>query len=82
MVSDRIRAMGAVHWIVLFALILAAWLALFAMSIPSDLRIAARVYGADFWASLCIVTPDAAGLAPYIFISGESRQSGGRHHCP
>ena len=63
MVSDRIRAMGALHWIVLFALILAAWLMLFAMSVPSDLRIAARVYGADFWASLCIVTPDAAGLA-------------------
>ena len=47
MVSDRIRAMGAMHWIVLFAAILAAWLVLFAMSIPSDLRIAARIYGTD-----------------------------------
>jgi len=63
MVSDRIRAMGAMHWIVLFAAILAAWLALFAMSIPSDLRIAARIYGTDFWTSFCVVTPDAAGLA-------------------
>ena len=74
MVSDRIRAMGALHWIVLFAAILAAWVALFAMSIPSDLRIAARIYGADFWTSFCVVTPDAAGLmrvfAMWMLMSG------------
>ncbi|MGI3185061.1 DUF2182 domain-containing protein [Nioella aestuarii] len=50
------------HWLALFALILAAWAALYAMSIPADLRAAGRVYGADFWADLCNLTPDAAGF--------------------
>ena len=62
MLAERIRAMGAPHWVGLFAVILAAWAVLYAMALPADLRAAGRVYGADFWSQLCLVTPDAAGF--------------------
>ena len=63
MFATRIRAMRGPHWLALFALILAAWAALYAMSIPAELRAAGRVYGTGFWADLCNLTPDAAGFA-------------------
>jgi predicted metal-binding membrane protein len=37
MLSDRIRAMGAPHWLALFAMILLAWIALFVMATPGDM---------------------------------------------
>lgn len=55
--------MTGVHWLVLFAAILAAWAALFAMSLPADLRAASQFYGADFIDALCAVTLDGAGFA-------------------
>ncbi|RMD91885.1 MAG: DUF2182 domain-containing protein [Alphaproteobacteria bacterium] len=58
--------MGSVQWIALFALILAAWGALYAMALPDDLRAASRLYGGDFLASLCSVAPGAAGW-PVLF---------------
>lgn len=62
MIATRIRAMTGLHWIALFAAILLAWAALYGMSLPADLRQASRIYGAEFWISLCTVTPDAAGF--------------------
>lgn len=62
MIADRIRAMTGWHWLALFGAILLAWAALFAMAAPADLRAAGKIYGADFWLSLCTVTPDAAGF--------------------
>ena len=62
MVSERIRAMGAPHWLLLFGVIGAAWGLLYAMALPSDLRVAGQAYGLDFLTQLCVVTPDAAGL--------------------
>lgn len=53
--------MGMPHWLALFGLILAAWTALYIMAIPDDLRVLSRVYGAEFWQSLCVVTLDATG---------------------
>jgi len=55
--------MTGAHWLLLFAAILAAWAALYAMALPAELRAAGRIYGAGFWESLCMVTPDAAGYA-------------------
>ncbi|MHA6261747.1 DUF2182 domain-containing protein [Arenibacterium sp. CAU 1754] len=55
--------MRGAHWLALFAMILLAWGALFAMSLPAELRAASKLYGAQFWAELCTVTPDAAGFA-------------------
>ncbi|MDR9394738.1 DUF2182 domain-containing protein [Roseovarius sp. SYSU LYC5161] len=55
--------MTGAHWLMLFTGILLSWAALYAMALPADLRAAGRVYGADFWESLCRVTPDAAGVA-------------------
>ncbi|WP_376744355.1 DUF2182 domain-containing protein [Marimonas arenosa] len=55
--------MRGVHWLALFAVILAAWGALYAMALPDDLRAASRFYGSEFWTELCTVTPDAAGFA-------------------
>lgn len=62
MISLRIRQMTGLHWLVLFGLIIVAWGLLYAMALPQDLRAAGRLYGADFLASLCVVTPDAAGF--------------------
>lgn len=59
--SDRIRAMSGAHWLALFGLILASWAALYAMSVPPELRLLEQTYGRDFWVSLCAITPDAAG---------------------
>ena len=63
MISARIRRMAGLHWLMLFGVILVAWAALYAMAVPEALREAGRVYGAGFLASLCVVTPDAAGFA-------------------
>ncbi len=68
MLSDRIRAMGAPHWLALFGLILGAWVMLYAMALPSDLRASARIFGAEFWESLCTVTPDAAGFGRVVLM--------------
>lgn len=63
MLAERIRAMGAPHWLALYGLILAGWAALYAMAVPADLRALSALYGADFWAALCRAGPDGAGLA-------------------
>ena len=62
MISHRIRQMPGLHWIVLFGMILLAWFALFLMAVPDDMRSLSRIYGTDFWASLCVVTPDVGGF--------------------
>ena len=63
MVSARIRRMTGAHWLTLFGLVLLAWGALYVMALPEEMRAAGRIYGAEFLASLCTVTPDAAGFA-------------------
>ncbi len=63
MIADRIRSMTAVHWLALFGGILASWIVLFAMAVPAEMRQLSAVYGADFWVSLCTITPDASGFA-------------------
>ena len=62
MIATRIRRMGAPHWMALFALILGAWAMLFVMAQPAELREFSQIYGADFWAAFCTLTPDAAGF--------------------
>lgn len=66
--ADRIRAMAGAHWIVLFGVILASWAALYALSIPSELRLLEGLYGRDFWTGLCTITPDAAGFARVVLM--------------
>ena len=68
MLSERIRAMGAPHWVSLFGLILGAWIVLYAMALPADLRESARIFGSAFWESLCTVTPDAAGFGRVVLM--------------
>ncbi|MDD9707211.1 DUF2182 domain-containing protein [Seohaeicola sp. SP36] len=60
--------MGAPHWLALFGLILSAWVMLYAMALPADLRASARIFGAEFWESLCTVTPDAAGFGRVVLM--------------
>ncbi len=66
MLADRIRSMRGMHWLVLFGAVLAAWVALFLMAVPAELRDASRLFGADFWADLCAITPDAAGYGKLV----------------
>jgi len=61
MIAARIRSMGSPHWLALYGAILLLWGALYLMALPADLRAAGAIYGAEFLASLCIVTPDAGG---------------------
>ena len=60
--AEWIRGMGAPHWLVLFGTVLVGWVALYLMAIPAELRELSQIYGAQFWADLCRVTPDAAGV--------------------
>ncbi|WP_245813686.1 DUF2182 domain-containing protein [Boseongicola aestuarii] len=60
--ADRIRSMLGLHWLVLFGAIIASWVALYAMAIPQELREASRLFGSEFWVSLCAITPDLAGF--------------------
>lgn len=67
MLSSRIRTMGAAHWLLLFGAILGGWVALWVMAIPSDIRLLGQIYGAEFWISLCLATPDVSGY-PSLFL--------------
>lgn len=62
MLADRIRAMTAPHWLALFGAIALAWVALYLMSVPAEVRALRDIYGNEFWDSLCTLTPDAAGF--------------------
>lgn len=66
--TEGIRRMSGLHWLMLFGGILLCWAALFAMSVPQDLRAAGAVYGAEFWLTLCTMTPDAGGAARMVLM--------------
>lgn len=68
MLADRIRAMGALHWLLLFGVIGSAWGILYAMALPQDLRVAGQFYGPDLLAEFCVVTPDTAGFLRLIIM--------------
>lgn len=70
MFATRIRTMGGWHWLALFGLILAAWVVLYAMSLNSDPRDLSALYGAQFWAALCTVSPDVAGFGKLFLMWG------------
>lgn len=66
--AQRIRTMAGWHWLALFALILGAWVLLYVMSAPAELRAAGAIYGADFWRDFCTLTPDAAGYGKMLMM--------------
>ena len=68
MIAARIRSMAGAHWLLLFGVVLGAWIALYAMAIPADLRAASRIFGAEFWEALCTVTPDLAGFGRVVLM--------------
>ncbi len=59
--AQRLRQMTAGHWLAFYALILAAWAALFFMAPAAEIRGAGQIFGADFWVGFCAATPDIAG---------------------
>lgn len=50
------------RWLAFYALVLAAWGALFAMNFSSTELAFVRIYGAEFWATLCAVDAHGAGF--------------------
>ncbi len=60
-----LRHAGAVQWLAFFSLVLLAWAALFVMQPNLPDSELARLYGAEFWASLCAPT---AGQATYLSV--------------
>lgn len=62
MLALRIRSLRAAHWLAFFAAILVAWVLLFAMSVPADLRALESTYGAAFVEYLCGGSLGASGF--------------------
>ena len=62
MISEPIRKMSQVHWIVLFLCISIAWLFLYLLSVPEELRLLSKIYGANFLNEFCVITPNVTGF--------------------
>ena len=62
--ADRIRSLGAAHWLVFFGGVLLAWAAMFWMAVPSDLRSLEGTYGAAFIEALCGGAYGASSFLP------------------
>ncbi len=61
MIARLDRFTRGAFWLTLFAGVMAAWVAIYAMAIPTEVREASRLFGSAFWSEICNVTPDAAG---------------------
>ena len=62
MISEQVRKMTQVHWIMLFLAISIAWIFLYLLSVPNELRLLSKIYGANFFNEFCIITPDVGGF--------------------
>ena len=62
MISEPIRKMTQFHWISLFICIFLAWIFLYFFSVPNELRLLSKIYGANFLNEFCIITPDLGGF--------------------
>ena len=62
MFSEQVRKMTQVHWIMLFLVISIAWIFLYLLSVPNELRLLSKIYGANFFNEFCIITPDVSGF--------------------
>ena len=68
MLAEWGKISRSAFWLALFGAVLLAWVALYAMAVPADIREASRLFGADFWANLCTVTPDMAGYGRLVLM--------------
>ena len=68
MFAERSPFIRNMFWLTLFAGVLVAWILIYAMAIPAEYREASRVFGAAFWAELCVVTPDMAGFTRVVLM--------------
>ena len=57
--------MTQVHWIMLFLAISIAWIFLYLLSVPNELRLLSKIYGANFFNEFCIITPDVSGFSNF-----------------
>lgn len=57
-----LRYAGMVQWLMFFSLILFAWAVLFAMQLSAPDADLVRLYGAEFWASICAPSQGEAGF--------------------
>ena len=62
MLAEWGRINRSAYWLALFGAVLAAWVVLYAMAVPADMREASRIFGSEFWENFCNVTPDMAGF--------------------
>ena len=62
MISEQVRKMTQVHWIMLFLAISIAWIFLYLLSVPNELRLLSKIYGANFFNEFCIITTDVSGF--------------------
>ncbi|WP_323764833.1 DUF2182 domain-containing protein [Marinovum sp.] len=64
MLALRGISVGRFHWLGFFAVLLLAWLALFAMAVPEELRALETTYGTGLIEALCGGVLGASGFAP------------------
>ena len=64
--SSRFARFTSRHWLAMYSVVLGAWIALFALSVPVWTWRWVGVYGIEFWESLCRVDPSSAGF-PLLF---------------
>ena len=62
MISEQVRKMTQVHWIMLFLGISVAWIFLYLLSVPNELRLLSKIYGTNFLNEFCVITPNINGF--------------------
>lgn len=64
MLALRIRSLRGAHWLGFFAVLMVAWVLLFVMAVPSDLRALEATYGASIIDILCGGALGASSFVP------------------
>ncbi|MDU8944699.1 DUF2182 domain-containing protein [Ovoidimarina sediminis] len=64
LLADRIRSLGAAHWLGFFGAVLIAWALMFWMAAPAELRVLEGLYGAAFIETLCGGAYGASSFLP------------------
>ncbi len=61
-IAPTLARFASWHWVSMYCLVAGAWIFFFGQSIPVWAWSGAGVYGIEFWVSLCLVDPSAAGF--------------------
>lgn len=66
--SDRLQNLRTAHWLVIYGVIIAAWVGVLLMGESDEMRDLALIYGATFWEELCGLTADLEGYLQLVLM--------------